>query len=721
MRGKRQHSGSVQLSIIIVNYNVRDFLHHALVSLQKAMRGVRGEIIVVDNASDDGSVEMVRRRFPSATLTASKTNLGFAKANNLALKRARGKYFLLINPDTLVQEDTLRVMVKFFDENPDVGLAGCKILNPDGTFQLACRRSFPTPWVAFTKMSGLSSLFPNTRLFGRYNLTYLSPDETYEIDAVSGSFMMVRREAYERVGGLDEAFFMYGEDLDWCYRIQQAGWKNYYVHLTKIIHYKGESTKRSNLDEIRTFYEAMHLFVRKHLSRSHLFALFLRLAIGVSWRLAMLKAFFKPLRFALIDIILVDLGVILGELVWFGTVFRLPVHAYPIVYTVPAVIVVVSLYSAGVYTHRRMSLSRTILATLLSYIFISALVFFFKDYGFSRGVTILSGFFSTVFLPSWRLILRALGKSVAEGRKTIFGRRTLIVGTDRSAQELLRRLRSRVGDGYDVLGFVDLNRRRIGDQIAGLSIVGSIDNIGKVIHDLKISDVIFSTQVLSYTDILSVINRTREHAVNFHLVPNTLEVIIGKGSVDSLDELPLVQITYNLEKTSNRLLKRAFDLGFTLLLLISTYPFVYFKKLLKGTSPSVFILQLPAVLAGRLSLVGPPIGAVQQPSHVDREKEPERARLGLYLGKPGLTGLTQLQGSRSLTADELEQYNVYYAKNQSLALDVEILLKAFFQSRRRSAGPQLLQNRPEEHVLPPKGTRARGRAAVRSSSEDKGN
>ena len=205
------------VSIIIVNYNVRDFLHHALVSLQKAMKGVRGEIIVVDNASDDGSIEMVRRRFPSVHLIVSKVNLGFAKANNLGLKRARGTFLLLINPDTLVQEDTLRVMVKFFQDNPDVGLAGCKVLNPDGTFQLACRRSFPRPWVAFSKMVGLSSLFPNSRLLGRYNLTYLSPDETYEIDAVSGSFMMVRREAYEQVGGLGRG------DGAQSHLLQQAG------------------------------------------------------------------------------------------------------------------------------------------------------------------------------------------------------------------------------------------------------------------------------------------------------------------------------------------------------------------------------------------------------------------------------------------------------------------------------------------------------------------
>jgi hypothetical protein len=687
MPSKRRHTGALQLSIIIVNYNVRDFLHHALISLQKAMKGIRGEIIVVDNASDDGSIEMVHRRFPSVALIASKTNVGFAKANNLALQRARGKYFLLINPDTLVQEDTLRVMIRFFEENRDVGLAGCKILNPDGSFQLACRRSFPTPWVGFTKMSGLSALFPHSRLFGKYNLTYLSPDETYELDAVSGSFMMVRREVYEQVGGLDEEFFMYGEDLDWCYRIQQAGWKNCYVHSTQIIHYKGESTKRSNLDEIKTFYQAMHLFVMKHLSRSHIFAWLLRFAISISSRLAMLRAFVRPLGIALIDFVLVDVSLMLAELIWFGTMFRLPPHAYPIVYTVPGVIVAASLYAAGVYTHRRMSVSRTAVATLLSFVVLSALVFFFKDYGFSRGVIIISGMLSILLLPLWRLALRVTGKSTSEGRRSIFGRRTLIVGTDRSGQELLHRLRSRVSDGYEVLGFVDVNRRRVGQKVAGLSIVGSTDNIGKVIQDLKISDVIFSTQVLSYADILSAIGRTRQQSVNFHLVPNTLEVIIGKGSVDSLDELPLVQITYNIEKASHRALKRALDVCISLLLLISTYPFVYFKRILTGASRSNFILRLPTVLSGKLSLVGPPIGSLAPKRRFDQAPlAGNRSGPGLYLGKPGLTGLIQLQRTRSLTAEEQEQFNVYYAKNQSPALDIEILLKALLQSRRPLLG-----------------------------------
>src|SRR5208283_1624252 len=212
----------MDVSIIIVNYNVRDFLNNALVSVFRALEGMNGEVFVVDNASDDGSSDLVRQSFPKVRLIANNTNVGFAKANNQALAMSSGKYLMLLNPDTVVQEDTFRTLINFFEANGDVGMAGCKILNPDGTLQLACRRSFPAPWVAFTKVSGLSSVFGSTKLFGKYNLTYLNPDESYEVDAISGSCMMIRREVFDTVGGLDESFFMYGEDLDWCYRIQKG-------------------------------------------------------------------------------------------------------------------------------------------------------------------------------------------------------------------------------------------------------------------------------------------------------------------------------------------------------------------------------------------------------------------------------------------------------------------------------------------------------------------
>lgn len=726
MAKRIRHSVSLQLSVIMVNYNVRDFLHHALDSLQKALKGIRAEIIVVDNASDDGSVQMVRQRFPSVLLLPNKSNLGFAKANNIALKRARGKYLLLINPDTVVQEDTPKVMLQFFEENPDVGMAGCKILNPDGSFQLACRRSFPTPWVAFTKMAGLGALFPKSRLFGRYNLTYLSPDETYEIDAISGSFMMLRREVYQQVGGLDEEFFMYGEDLDWCFRIQQAGWKIYYVPSTKIIHYKGESTKRSNLNEIRTFYEAMHLFVRKHLNSSWILSGLIRTGIILSSWLAMLKEFLWPLRVAVLDLLLVDLSLMAAEYLYLGSFFYFPRYAYPIVYTIPGIIVVGTLYLSGVYTHRRMSISRAGWAVIISYVIISASVFFAKDFAFSRAVVLISGMMNFLLIPGWRLLVRLFGKVSVDGRRSLFGRRTLIVGADKAGREVLRRLRAKVGEGYDVVGFIDVTRKRVGEQIDAIPIVGSTDNIGKVIQEFRVSDVIFSTQMLSYTDILSVIGKSGEHTVNFHLVPNTLEVIIGKASVDPLDELPLVQISYNIERPTNRLLKRVFDILISTFLLISVYPFVYSKRVLKRSSSSTFVLSLPSVLSGARSLVGPPAGLAQMSSpmarvglsaqtlHLHSNGSPPST---LYVGKAGLTGLIQLQRGRELLKEEIEQYNLYYAKNQSVILDLEILLRSLLFHFRSPSIQSGLQDDQAGHRTPVQRVSRRRKPSSRPRTE----
>ena len=670
MPSKRSYRSSPQVSVIIVNYNVRDFLHHALISLRKAMKGIRGEVIVVDNASDDGSVEMLRKDFPQVTVIANKSNAGFARANNAALRKAKGAYLLLINPDTVVQEDTLRVMMKFFQENPDVGLAGCKILNPDGSFQLACRRSFPTAWVALTKITGLSALFPRSRPFGSYNLTFLSPDETYEVDAVSGSFMMIRKEVYEEVGGLDEDFFMYGEDLDWCYRIQQAGWKNYYVHSTQIIHYKGESTRRSSIDEIGTFYDAMHLFVQKHLKPSWSMTFVLRLGITLSSWMAKIREMLRPFAAAVIDVVLLIGSLMIAELVRMGELFYYPAYAYPAVYTIPTVLIVLGLYVTGVYTYVRMSISRTFVVVFASYVFVAALVAFFKDYAFSRLVILLAGAFSMILLPGWRAVLSYFGKGGPEGRKSLFGRRTLLVGVDQSARGLLGRLRQHAGDGYAVVGFIDDSRKKAGQMLDGIPVVGSIDNVGKVIHELRISDVIFSTQKLSYADILSVISRAANRSVNYHLVPTSMEVIIGKGSVDSLNEFPLVQISYNIDRPLNRVLKRAMDLAISSILLISAFPFVYWSSPARRNRSAQFIRALPSVFSGSMSLVGPPAGTAV--SAAGSRREPQQ---NLNLGKPGLTGLAQLQSDRTLTPKEVEQLNLYYAKNQSLLLDLEILMK----------------------------------------------
>jgi GT2 family glycosyltransferase/lipopolysaccharide/colanic/teichoic acid biosynthesis glycosyltransferase len=668
----------VTLSIIIVNYNVRAFLENCLRSLERALEGIDGEIIVVDNASDDGSVEMLKQKFPNVRVIVNDRNLGFSAANNLALKDVKGKYILLLNPDTVVQEDTLRVMCDFLDRDQSIGLAGCKILNPDGSLQLACRRSYPTPWVAFTKIIGLSTLFPMSRLFGRYNLAYLNPDACYEVDAVSGSFMFIRSTAIAEAGGLDEQFFMYGEDLDLCYRIKKAGWKVYYVHSTKVIHYKGESVRRSDINEVKVFYEAMRLFVRKHYRANILSTGILDIGITLRQWIASLARSSKTVFAVLIDILIVNIALLLGELIWFGEIFRLPAYAYPVTTTVPAFIIVLSMYFSGVYTTRKYSVLRATNAVIIGYLIISALTFFFKSYGFSRMVVVISGLINVIALPGWRVAGWMLWRLPEAGKRSIFGRRTLIVGVERDGQAVLHKLQARIGGGYEVVGFVDVDRKRIGERVKGVEILGSIDNIGKVVEEKRVSDVIFSTDSLSYGTILSIIARMSGQGVNFRLVPSSMEVIIGKTHIDVLDDIPLVEIDYNINRTRNKVIKRTFDILVSFVLLTITGPLSIIIGIGRKVRSDIieWRKQMLRVFMGEMSIVGPPPDIVAS-TFLDGKKT------DVYLGKPGITGLVQINRKAELTSEEIEKYNLYYAKNQSLILDIEILLKTFFGQKQR--------------------------------------
>ncbi|MCS7003211.1 MAG: glycosyltransferase family 2 protein, partial [Dehalococcoidia bacterium] len=269
--------------IVIVSYNVRELLRDCLRSVL-ASRGVTTHVTVVDNQSTDGSLAMVRSEFPTVEAIGSPVNGGYAYANNLGIRRYlertngdpnRARYILLLNPDTVTPPDALAAMTRYLDERPQVGAAGPKLVRQDGSLDLACRRSFPTPTVALYRMTGLSRLFPRSRRFGRYNLTYLSPDVETEVDSVVGAFMMVRTEVVEAVGLLDERFFMYGEDLDWAYRIKERGWQVRYNPAVTVLHYKGQSSKSSRRRATLEFYRAMELFYRKHFAA--------RAAAPVTW------------------------------------------------------------------------------------------------------------------------------------------------------------------------------------------------------------------------------------------------------------------------------------------------------------------------------------------------------------------------------------------------------------------------------------------------------
>jgi O-antigen biosynthesis protein len=276
----------MQLSIILVNYNVKLLLEVCLLSVQRALEGVEAEIWVVDNASTDQSLEYLVPKFPHVHFIANAHNVGFGKACNQALKLARGKYILFLNPDTIVPPQTLKECLRVMEKDPTIGALGVRIEDPHGHYLPESKRGFPSPWVSFCKLSGLTALFPHSKYFAGYYLGHLPADQSNQVDVLPGAFMMLPRQVLEKTGGFDERFFMYGEDIDLSHRVKLAGYHNYYFAQAKIVHYKGASTDKQSSEYLERFYGAMKLFAAKYYGDKSAYAKTLQAAIGLRQWLA---------------------------------------------------------------------------------------------------------------------------------------------------------------------------------------------------------------------------------------------------------------------------------------------------------------------------------------------------------------------------------------------------------------------------------------------------
>jgi GT2 family glycosyltransferase/lipopolysaccharide/colanic/teichoic acid biosynthesis glycosyltransferase len=690
---------SLELSIIIVSYNVREFLEQALLSIHKAVKNISHEVFVVDNASSDGSADLIARKFPAVKLARNSMNLGFARANNLAIGQCRGKFICLVNPDTIVQEDTFSVLIDFLRNHPEAGAVGCKILNPDGTLQLACRRSFPTPWVAFTKITGLASLFPRSRLFGRYNLTYLNPEKTSEVEAISGSFMVIRKQAQEQIGLLDEMFFMYGEDLDFCYRLNAAGWKIYYVPATQIIHFKGESSKRSYFEHRLIFYQAMRIYVRKHFRKGRqLFpSWILILAIYLRTVLSFLNGMLRYLAMPLFDTMLMTISLLVAIYIRFYPE-EFPWRAFLYVHLFYCFAWLISLMSLGLYSKAKLSAAKASSAIAFGWLVNSTFTYFFKNIAFSRAVVIYAGFLNMLLIPGWRFLFKRLAHSRLSVLNRFFGRsvwsrRTIIVGDLQSLKKLVRRLKARIDNSYDVTGVVVTDADFYESSLEEIPVLGKLEGLSEIVKRERVQEVIFSTDQLPYDKILSSMAASNGASVSFKLVPSNLEVIIGKATTDYLDDIPFVDIEYKLHVNFFRFIKRLLDLVLALVLILLSSPFLIWlrwarqfpllqKSILGANGKNVYIQsfrdkdvtrpilrKLPflfSILRGDLSFVGREISSPQNNRLND---------LSLSI-KPGLTGFEQINKQLLLTDEDRENYHLYYLKNYSPILDIEILFKS---------------------------------------------
>ncbi len=649
-----------QVSVIIVSYNVRGFLENLLASLRKALARIDSEIIVIDNFSDDDTVDILKKSHPEIKLIENRTNVGFGRANNQAVKASSGKYLLLINPDSVVEENTVEEMLKFLDSHPDAGAAGCRILNADGSLQQACRRSFPTPWVALSKIFGLSALFPKSKLFGRYNLTYLDPKEVHEVDAISGSFMFMERSVFDEVGGFDEDYFMYAEDIDLCFKIKQAGYKVYYTPATNIIHFKGESTRSSSFNRTYEFYRAMSIFVRKRYGQRSLLSMLLRVAILMNRQTQSALTAVKNALPLIFDFTVCVLAMFIGELLRTDKIYAIPSYGRPYFYIAPAIVLVMFGASLGIYGENKYSFRLSLLSTILTFLLFSSLTYFFKAFAFSRFIVLIAGIIIAVVVPGWRLIYQ-LRSSVGSQRHPVFGRRTLVVGLDDRAVELIKKIRGKISMGYEIVGIISEGATDE-SRLLGIRVLGTIDELPRIVREMRIDDVVFASGKTSYSQVLRAVASVDAPGVSFKLVPDTMDVIIGKTYVDGLADVPFVDIEYSINRTRSRVVKRGFDVVFAIVGIILLFPFSLSKKDRAGRR--VFV-KLPKVLKGEWSVVG---RSEYYPQGSDE-----------VFGKMGITGVVQLNRGQSLSPEEVDKLYIYYARNQSIGLDLEIIAKSFLQ------------------------------------------
>ncbi len=652
----------MKLSVIIVNYNVKHFLEQCLHSVYKASEEIETEIIVVDNNSVDGSAPFIREKFPELTFIHNTQNVGFSKANNQAIKIAKGEYILLLNPDTVVEEDTFTKVVGFMDKHPDAGGLGVKMIDGKGTFLPESKRGLPTPWVAFYKMFGFSKLFPKSKRFGKYHLTYLNKDEIHEVEILAGAFMLIRKEALDKVGLLDETFFMYGEDIDLSYRIIQGGYKNYYFPETTIIHYKGESTKKGSLNYVKVFYNAMIIFAQKHFShgKAGVFAFIIHLAIWLRAFISVLKRVLDKIILPLLDAALIFAGFFIITPVWENIRFEsghYPPEFLSIIVPVYILFWLFGILVSGGYQKpvNLFKIARGLLWGTISILLVYSLVD--ENLRFSRVLILMGSVWSLIVILLSRIVFHwfKISGLRLDMKKA---KRIAIVGHSKEAS----RVKKIVEDSQiqsEMAGFIAIDKNDKGPDY-----IGEIQQILEIIRINRINEIIFCAENISSAQIIRAMLNLTQLQIEYKIAPPESISIIGSNSIHTAGDLYVVNIN-SISKPSNKVIKRVFDitLALTFLLLLPVTIWFYHRK-------SQFIINIFSVLSGKSSWIG----------YINQQK----GKGNLPVLKPGILNPADYFSELTLNDEKTARLNMLYAKDYSLTTDSEILLSAWRKLDRNS-------------------------------------
>lgn len=649
----------MKLSIIIVNYNVKYFLEQCLQSVMEGVRNMEAEVFVVDNKSVDGSVQMLKEKFPDVITLVNTENVGFSKANNQAIKLAKGEYVLLLNPDTLVENVTFEKVIAFMDEHPEAGGLGVKMVDGKGKFLPESKRGLPTPMVAFYKIFGLSRLFPGSRRFGQYHLTYLDQDSVHEVDVLSGAFMLLRKSVLDDIGLLDETFFMYGEDIDLSYRITKAGYKNFYYPETRIIHYKGESTKKGSINYVFVFYNAMVIFARKHFSQKNarLFSFFINIAIYFRAFLAISKRIFLKALLPVLDAILLFSGIVGIKNYWESNVIftsgdgHFPIELVSVAIPLYIVIWLLAVYFSSGYD-RPVKLSKLfqgLLAGTAIILIIYALLP--EKFRFSRALIILGSLWGFMSMSGLRLLLHTAGFShFALGIKK--NNRVLIVGENEEAKRVSGILRNSVNQPA-FIGLIGVAENSNGHP----GYLGNLKNLEEICRVFRINEVVFCSKDIPPRMIIDKMTSLSQMQLEYRIAPPESISIIGSKSINTLDDAYVVEID-SLDKTRNKRNKRLLDVVASVLFLLCAPLLILIIR-----SPLKYIQNIFSVFFGKKSWVG-------------YHYQPSKENLHLPKIRKGvLDPIDGLPAGAYITKDVIERLNLLYARDYKVMNDLRIISK----------------------------------------------
>ena len=647
----------MKLSIIIVNYNVKHFLEQCLISVFKAATNIPSEVFVVDNNSVDGSCNMVREKFQKVKLIENTKNYGFSYANNQAIKQAKGEYILLLNPDTVIQEDSLDKCISFMDTKPDVGGLTVKMIDGKGNFLPESKRALPTPKVAFYKIFGLTSLFPKSKKFARYYLGHLNNNDINEIEILPGAFMLLRKEILDKTGYLDEDYFMYGEDIDLSYRIIKAGYKNYYYPETTIIHYKGESTKKGSLNYVYVFYRAMIIFAQKHFSTKNIkiFSFLINLAIYFRASLAILSRFIKKAFLPFLDITTLFFTYYFIEPVWenikFGEQGRYPDEFLK--FAVPSYILiwVLSLWINSGYS-KKIKISKIFQSIIIGTLTILAIYALLpENLRFSRALILIGSFFALILTYLNRLLVHYI-KFFPHRFKTNNRLRIIIVGLQ---DEIIR--------VEKIISEAEIKPHIIGNVAPAENKkesyhIGNIEQIEEIVKVHKIDEIVFCAKNIASNEIISTMLNLATYNIDYKIAqPDTLS-IIGSNSIETAGELYTIDVN-SITKQTNIRNKRFFDIISSVLVLIFSPLILLLSKI-----PIKFINNSVKVLLGVKTWVG-----YYDKGDVNTNTLPKI--------KTGILTPLDLVNKKDHTESFIENTNMAYARNYAIKIDLNILLKGF--------------------------------------------